>query len=417
MMIFLKLLGESFLFAFNALRSNLLRTVLSLVGVTIGILLIISVLTVVDSMERSINESLSALNKENMDIRRFPYDFGPNFAWWDYFRRPFTTYEEYEFLRDNLENVKGITIFAATGGEIIKYKSSASTGVSMFGVSHSYKDVYEIQIEKGRYFTPQEDEGGRNVAIIGHRIADELFRDGDPIGKIIKIKGRRFYVIGKIKEQGEAFLGGNSEDESVYIPYKTIKQMYYSGRTDGIETLISMKGLETDTNLEQLEWETRGLLRKVRGLKPREKDNFSLNRQEALIKLFGGFFTVMKIAGWFIGGFSILVGGFGTANIMFVSVRERTHIIGIQKSLGAKNYFILFQFLFESIFLCIIGGGIGLLIVWLLSFISLGSLDLVLSWGNLLLGITVSSIIGVVAGIIPAIKASRMDPVIAIRTQ
>lgn len=417
MMIFLKLLGESLLFAVNALRSNLLRTILSLVGVTIGILLIISVLTVVDSMERSINDSLSSLNKNNMDIRRFPYEFGPDFAWWDYFRRPFTTWEEYEFLKENLENAEGITIFAATGGEIVKHKSSSSRGVTMFGISHSYKDVYELPVETGRFFTNQEDEAGRNVAIIGHKIADDLFKGADPIGKMISIKGKKFHVIGKIKEQGEAFLGGNSDDESVYIPYKTIKQMYYSGRNRGIETLISMKGMESDENLEKLEWETRGLLRKVRGLKPKEKDDFSLNRQEALITLFGSFFSVMKIAGWFIGGFSILVGGFGTANIMFVSVRERTHIIGIQKSLGAKNYFILFQFLFESIFLCILGGGIGLLFVWLLSFISLGSLDIVLSWGNLLLGITISSIIGIVAGIIPAIKASRMDPVIAIRTQ
>lgn len=417
MMIFFKLLGESFRFALNALRSNLLRTILSLTGVTIGILLIISVLTVVDSMERSINDSLSALNKNNMDIRRFPYTFGPDFAWWDYIKRPFTTWEEFEFLRDNLENAAGVTIFAVTNGELVKKGNNSSSNVTMIGVSHTYKDVYELRLENGRYFTLQEDEAGRNVAIIGHRVADDLFNGRDPIGEIISIKGQKFYVIGKLKEEGEGFLGGGSDDDNIFIPFRAIKKMYYSGRNTGIETLISMKGFESDENLEKLEWETRGYLRKVRGLKPKEKDDFSLNRQEALIKLFGGFFAIMKVAGWFIGGFSILVGGFGTANIMFVSVRERTHIIGIQKSLGAKNYFILFQFLFESIFLCIVGGGIGLLIVWGLSFISLGSLDLVLSFGNLVLGITISSIIGVVAGIIPAIKASRMDPVIAIRTQ
>jgi putative ABC transport system permease protein len=416
-MIYLKLLGESFLFAINSLRSNLLRTILSLVGVTIGILLIISVLTVVDSLERSINDSLSALNKNNMDIRQFPYEFGPDFAWWDYFRRPYSTWEEYEYLRDNLENVEGITILAATGGGIVKSGNSSSNNVVVIGASHSLKDVYEINVEAGRYFTPEEDEAGRNVALIGHRVAQDIFQDRNPIGKVIIVKGQKLTVIGTLKEEGEGLLGGNSNDDQLYVPYRTIKKMYYSGRNTGIESRISMKGKESDTNLEALEWETRGLLRRIRGLKPKEKDNFSLNRQEALIKLFGGFFTAMKVAGWFIGGFSILVGGFGTANIMFVSVRERTHIIGIQKSLGAKNYFILFQFLFESIFLCLLGGGIGLFIVFLLSFINLGSLDLVLSFGNVLVGTTISTVIGVVAGIVPAIQASRMDPVIAIRTQ
>jgi putative ABC transport system permease protein len=416
-MIYLKLLGESFLFALNALRANLLRTILSLVGVTIGILLIISVLTVVDSLERSINDSLSALNKDNMDIRQFPYEFGPEFAWWDYFRRPYCTWEEFQFLSDNLEHAEGITIFAAKGGEILKSGNSSSNQVILIGSSYSFQDVYEVDVENGRYFRPEEDAGGRNVAIIGHRIATDLFQDRDPLGKTIVLKGQKMVVIGKLREQGEGLFGGDSDDDKVYIPYRTIRKLYYSGRNTGMESRISMKGREDDTNLENLEWETRGLLRKIRALKPKEKDNFSLNRQEALIKLFGGFFSAMKLAGWFIGGFSILVGGFGTANIMFVSVRERTHIIGIQKSLGAKNYFILFQFLFESIFLCLIGGTIGLFIVFLLSLISLGSLDLILSLGNIILGISISTIIGVVAGIIPAIQASRMDPVIAIRTQ
>ena len=416
-MIYLKLLGESFLFALNALRANLLRTILSLVGVTIGILLIISVLTVVDSLERGINSSLSALNKNNMDIRQFPYTFGPDFAWWEYFRRPYATWEEYEYLSENLENAEGITIFAATGGGVVKSGNSSSNNVILIGCSYSFKDVYEVNVESGRYFTNEEDLGGRNVALIGHRIAKEVFQDRNPIGQTIVIKGQKLRVVGKLKEEGEGLFGGDSDDDQVYVPYRTIKKMYYSGRNSGIESRISMKGKETDTNLEALEWETRGLLRRIRGLKPKEKDNFSLNRQEALINLFGGFFSAMKLAGWFIGGFSILVGGFGTANIMFVSVRERTHIIGIQKSLGAKNYFILFQFLFESVFLCLIGGAIGLFIVFLLSLISLGSLDLVLSLENIILGTSIATIIGVVAGIIPAIQASRMDPVIAIRTQ
>ncbi|MEQ8240175.1 MAG: FtsX-like permease family protein [Cyclobacteriaceae bacterium] len=175
--------------------------------------------------------------------------------------------------------------------------------------------------------------------------------------------------------------------------------------------------MDTDIGLVELEAELRGLMRKKRGLKPKAEDNFALNRPEAIANFIGSTFDIIGIAGWVIGGFSILVGGFGIANIMFVSVRERTNIIGIQKSLGAKNYFILFQFLFESIFLSLIGGGIGITLVWLLSFASIGSLELELSISNVALGLGVSAAIGIASGIIPAAMAARMDPVIAIRTQ
>lgn len=414
-MLAFKLIGESFLFALGALRANILRTVLSLLGVTIGIFLITFVFTIVDSLERGIHSSLSFLNSNNMDIRRFPYDFSADQPWWEYFKRPYTTWKEYEYLTENMKNVEGITIFATAGGGISKYESNTSYDNTLFGISHSYADVYDLELEKGRYFTLQETEAGRNVAIIGHRIAGELFGKTDPIGKFFKLKGKKFYVVGLMLEEGDGFLG-RSNDDILFVPFRSLKTMYHSGPRRGLETLISLKGLESDKGLNELEAELRGHMRRIRGLKPKQKDNFALNRQESLISKIGGVFDVLGIAGWFIGIFSILIGGFGTANIMFVSVRERTSLIGIQKSLGAKNYFILFQFLFESVFLCLIGGGLGIIIVYLLSFISLGSLDLELSLSNVILGAGLSSTIGIVAGIIPAIKASRMDPVIAIRS-
>jgi putative ABC transport system permease protein len=191
--------------------------------------------------------------------------------------------------------------------------------------------------------------------------------------------------------------------------------MYYTGR-DGLEPTIAAKGRDTDVGLVALENEMAGFLRAKRGLKPTQENNFALNKTEFIQNAIGSIFDVISVAGWVIGGFSILVGGFGIANIMFVSVRERTNIIGIQKSLGARNYFILFQFLFEAICLSLIGGGSGILLVYLLSFIPLGSLELVLSFNNIILGLGVSSAIGVVAGIVPATLAARMDPVEAIRT-
>jgi putative ABC transport system permease protein len=168
--------------------------------------------------------------------------------------------------------------------------------------------------------------------------------------------------------------------------------------------------------LVELESEIIGLLRTKRGIPPKKENNFAVNRQDAIMNIIGSTFDVIGTAGWMIGGFSILVGGFGIANIMFVSVRERTNIIGIQKAMGAKNYFILFQFLFEAVFLSLIGGGVGIILVYLLSFISLGSLDLVLTLGNIILGFGVSATIGVISGIVPALVAARLDPVIAIRT-
>ncbi|MEM7298560.1 MAG: ABC transporter permease, partial [Bacteroidota bacterium] len=396
----------------------LLRTTLSLLGVTIGIFAIIAVFTLVDSLERSIKESLSFLDANNLDVGRFPYEFGPNVPWWEYIKRPYTNYEEYEFLRENMKNAEGITIFAVTGNLTVKYESSSYEGVSIFGVAHTHQDVYDVarDIEFGRYYTAAESYTAKNVAIVGAKIAKKLFPRGNAVGNEIKLKGLKYVIIGIFEEEGEGIFGDSGNDESVMIPYLSFKKLYYSGRNRGVETLVSVKGSPDDIGLVELEAEITGLLRTKRGLKPKEKDNFSVNRQDAIMNIIGSTFDVIGVAGWAIGGFSILVGGFGIANIMFVSVRERTSIIGLQKSLGAKNYFVLFQFLFEAIFLSLIGGGVGIFLVWLLSLASLGNLDLVLSFGNIVLGFGVAGIIGVISGIVPALMAARMDPVIAIRT-
>ncbi len=415
MVIVIKLILESFRFAGQALRTNLLRTTLSLLGVTIGIFAIIGVFTLVDSLERNIKESLSVLNSNNLDIRRFPYEFGPDVPWWDYIKRPYTNYEEYKFLKENLKNDVGITLFAAIGNVTSKYQSNSSADLVLFGISHTHNEVYDVDINDGRYFTQIESDAGRNVAILGHRVVNDLFPLTNPIGKSIKIKGFRYVVIATLEEEGESLFGDSQKDESIYIPYQSFKKIVYSGRNRGAETLITVKGREDDIGLVELEAEITGLLRTIRGLKPKQKDNFSVNRQQAILNMIGTTFDVLGVAGWVIGSFSILVGGFGIANIMFVSVKERTNIIGIQKSLGAKNYFILFQFLFESVFLSVIGGGIGILLVYALSFVSLGNLDLQLTVQNIAVGLGVSIAIGTASGIIPAAVAARLDPVIAIR--
>lgn len=413
----IRLTFESFRFAWNALRSNLLRTILSLLGVTIGIFAIIAVFTIVDSLERSIKDSLNFLGSNNINVEKWPYGLGDGpYPWWKYMKRPQATYEEYEFLAENAKNYQFMTIAAYKDNVIVKQSNNSTRG-TMIGAAYQHKDVYEIPIEKGRYFSQVEANAARNVAILGARVARDLFPYSDPLGKEISIRGLKYYVIGIIKEEGEGFLGMPSNDDNIFVPYKSMMKVYYSGARDGLESSITAKGLATDIGLVELENELRGLMRIKRGLKPAQEDNFALNRPEAIVNFIGSAFDVLSVAGWVIGSFSILVGGFGIANIMFVSVKERTNIIGIQKSLGAKNYFILFQFLFEAIFLSIIGGGAGILFVYLLSFASLGSLDLQLTVGNIILGLGVSAVIGMVSGIVPAANASRLDPVIAIRTQ
>ncbi|MDI9355500.1 MAG: ABC transporter permease [Chitinophagaceae bacterium] len=412
----LRLVLESFYFAAAALKTNLLRTILSLAGVTVGIFVIITVFTLVDSLEKSVKESFNFIGSDNLYVEKWPWGFSGNYPWWKYINRPQPTYEEYKFLESNLDFCKAITIISFADNVTTKKGSNSCRG-NLQGVSYSHKNVYDIPIEKGRYFTELEADNASNVIVLGSKIAENLFKNEDPIKKRISIKGLKYFVVGVIKKEGESFIGNTSNDENMFMPIKSFKKIFFSNSYDGAYTFFAAKAKQEDIGMTELEGELRGLLRQKRTLKPQQEDNFAINRPEALASFFASIFSVLTIAGWVIGSFSILVGGFGIANIMFVSVKERTHIIGIQKSLGAKNYFILCQFLFESIFLSTIGGMTGLFLVYLITFIPIGSLSLQLTIGNALVGILVSSIIGIVSGIIPAFNASRLDPVIAIRTQ
>lgn len=414
-MIIIKLIWESFRFAIQALTSNLTRTILSLLGVTIGIFAIIAVFTLVDSLENNIKSSFSFLGTNVIRVDRFPFSSGPQeYPWWKYFQRPPGSYAEYTFLKERLENIDAVTI-SASANAILKHASNSYEGANLQGVVFDHKDVYEIPLEQGRFFTEQEIFAARNVTLIGVKIARALFPNSTAIGKEIKIKGQKFIVVGIFEEEGEGLFDMPSKDDACLIPYGAFNKMYYIGRW-GIEPTIAAKGLDNDIGLVALENEMAGLLRAKRGLKPTVEDNFALNKSEFIQNAIGSIFDVISIAGWVIGGFSILVGGFGIANIMFVSVKERTNIIGIQKSLGAKNYFILMQFLFEATFLSLIGGIAGIGLVLLFTIVPLGSLEIFMSFKNIMLGVGLSSAIGIASGIVPATLAARMDPVEAIRT-
>ena len=412
----LRLIFESFRFAWQALRANLLRTMLSLLGVTVGIFSIIGVLTMVDSLEANIRKSLSSIGENSIYVDKFPWvcgEEGNDYPWWKYFTRPRPKYSEFLYLKDHVKNTDAVTIMDWSIANA-KYESNSYDALVQ-GVTYDFNQITDVPITEGRYFIEQETNSGENVALLGAEIYETLFPNGDGIGKNIKIKGQKFTVIGTQEKKGKQLVDvGGNPDAKIYIPFIKHKRMFSSGNLYG---MIQLQALKEENGMETLEGEITGLMRTQRGLRPTEEDNFALNKPDAAANALSSVFDALRVGGYIIGAFALLIGGFGIANIMFVSVKERTNIIGIQKSLGAKNYFILFQFLFESVFLCVLGGSFGLLLVYLISFIDLGSLDLILTTGNMTMGIFIASFIGILSGIIPASQAASLNPVIAIRSK
>lgn len=413
-MLALKLLSESFIMAFGAMAANRLRTFLSLLGITIGILAIISVFTVVDGMKDYVRNSVQSLGDDIIYVHKWPWEFGGDYPWWKYWQRPVPSVEDATQLQRRLKSAQGICFRVGTK-KTVSFLNSSVESVDINAVSHDWDKIRELNLMEGRYFTASESASGKNVGILGYEISNALFGDFSPVGKTVKMAGKKILIIGKLEKDGESIFG-NNKDNYLVIPINFARNMF-NLRKESMDPMIMIKAKPGVSNAEMKD-EITGVLRSVRRLKPSADNDFALNETSLISKGFEGLFILLDIAGWFIGGFSILVGGFGIANIMFVSVRERTSQIGIQKALGAQNYFILFQFLFEAVLLCLFGGIIGLLIVFLIVQGANYALDMemALTWYNIMRGILISVVIGLVSGIIPALSASRLDPVEAIRS-
>jgi putative ABC transport system permease protein len=414
-MIFLKLLRESFLFANDALRQNKLRTFLSLLGVTIGIFTIISVFSAVDTLRNNLQKSVNKLGSNSIYIQKWPWVNNGDSPWWKYLQRPDPKIREFDELQRRSQTALALSYEIGIDNRYVKYQSNTVNGAQIDATSQDHDKTWNFDFEDGRYFTGMESRAGSPVTVIGYDIAQNLFPNGGAVGKQLKIMGRNVTVIGVFKKEGEDILG-ISDDKEILLPLNFAKNIIDVQNT-AYNPQIVVRGKEGITDVE-VESELRGLMRSIRRLGPGQEDNFALNKTTLLSNQLDVVFNILHTVGLIIGLFSILVGGFGIANIMFVSVKERTNIIGIQKSLGAKSYFILLQFLIESIILCLMGGIIGLGMVYGVTLAVKAAFDVqvVLDAKNIIIGIGTSLSIGVISGIIPAYFAARLDPVEAIRS-
>jgi len=415
----LNIILSSLKLTFQELRVNKLRTALSLTGVAFGIFCIISVLATVDSLEYKIQSDISALGTNTIYVDKWEYGANEDhdFPWWKFVNRPEPKYSDIKYIKERSSLAENVAYFTAEGTNL-EYKNSEMQNVSVFGVSEEYNQIQNIEIAAGRYFTASEFLRGNAVGVIGYENAVQLF--GTPqnaIGKSVVFDKHRATIIGVISKQGQSFGPGFDFDHSLITTYYFYASIY--NVTGGFNQHFIMVKAKPDVPSAALSDELKGVMRQVRKLSPKEEDNFALNDVSFMTEAVGNFFGTVDIGGWAIAGLSLIVGAFGVANIMFVTVRERTSQIGLKKAIGAKSRTILLEFLLESAFLCIIGGFIGLLMVWGLAAILSAVLPfaIIISGRIILLAFSICVVLGILSGIIPATIAARMNPVVAIRSK
>jgi putative ABC transport system permease protein len=409
----LSILSNSLRLTFQELRVNKTRTALSLTGVAFGIFCIIGVLATVNSLEHNIQNEVSSLGNNTIYIDKWDYSGGPDKPWWKMRARPVMKYEEQDMVKERSALSQNITFLMQTGGNL-SHKDDKLQNVSVYGINEAQTDIQPLSFLTGRAFSQAEFTNASSVCLIGFENAEKLFGEAQRAeGKQVAVKGKMMTIVGVIKKEGKNFIGWDY-DNCIMMPYKFCRQIFDEKNSGTVLIVNGKKGVSTDALYDEL----KGIMRQIRRLSPREEDNFSLNSVEAFSKSISGFFGTLNIVGGFIGGISLIVGLFGIANIMFVTVKERTSIIGLKKAIGAKSSSILLEFLMEAALMCIIGGAIGLFFVWLLTLVLSGPLHfpVFISVPLMIATVIICIVVGILAGIIPARQAARLDPVVAIRS-
>jgi len=412
----IEILWTTFKLALQELGKNKMRTFLSLFGVTIGIFCIIGVLSTVSSLEKNIQDGIKSLGNNTIYIDKWDYQGGADYPWWKFVNRPSPKLNEIKLIKSKI-NANINIVFNFTTQSFIQYDNDKLDGINYHGVTDEFDKIQPIEIQYGRYLNQMEFDYGTNSIVIGYDNAEKLFGSAEKaVGKIVDLRNKKAVIVGVIKKQGKSFVEGWQFDQSILLSYSFMKQMLFNERWNNPKIIV--KGPENMSS-DALKDELKGAMRSIRRLGPVEDDDFSLNAISDFSKSASSLFANVNLGGWMIGLLSLIVGAFGIANIMFVTVRERTPIIGLKKAIGAKKRTILMEFLLESAMICIIGGLIGIILVVIMAQLLSTVFDFpVFVSGNILtLAITICVSIGILAGIIPAMIAARMDPVVAIRSK
>lgn len=412
-----QIIGTSIIQALQELRANKLRTFLSLLGITIGIFCIIAVLTVLDSLKNNIQKDMATLGSDVLYIGRWPWmDDGDEYKWWEYIRRPSMQPADVRAIESQVPDAATVTICLNTRRHTVKYNDMELSSIAGYAVLNNFDKVQNIDIAQGRYLSTAELEGGANSVVLGYGVYTNLFPGNiDPLGKHITFLGRKFQVVGVMKIAGQN-MAGFDFDNSIIYPYNSASSLLDT-RSLNYDPMLIVRAAN-GRDLDEVKYEVEGVLRRSRKVRPGQPDDFAINHLSQVSERLNLIFGKIDIGAWFIGGFSLLVGAFGIANIMFVTVKERTKIIGLKKAIGARRSSIMWEFLLEAVVLCMIGGCLGIFIVLLLSFglSYVFDMEVILSLGNFFIGIFVSIFVGILSGVIPARTASRLDPVVAIRS-
>ncbi|MBY0347258.1 MAG: ABC transporter permease [Hydrotalea flava] len=411
----LTIIWNSFKMALQELRVNKLRTFLSLFGITIGIFCIIGVLATVDSLKRKVKGEVQTLGNNTIYIDKWEYGGGGEYPWWKFVKRPTPTYDEMKFIQAKSELADAMAFFASQNATL-SYGDNSLTNTNIYSVTEDFNKIQSINVAVGRYISDYDFTYGTNATVIGNKVAEELFGNAEKaIGKEIDFNHHKAIIVGVLEKQGNSLLGGFNYDDCILLPYRYFASIYNIKQSSPFIMVQAKNNIATASLSDEL----KGIMRQQRKLSPQQEDNFALNDVNLLGNSLNGLFGSLNLGGWAIAGLSLLVGAFGVANIMFVTVRERTSQIGLKKAIGAKKRTILTEFLLESAFLCVIGGLLGLFLVWILTM----ALSKVLPFpifiapNIIVLALSICIVLGILSGIIPASIAAKMDPVVAIRSK